>query len=116
MLRLMLKSKIHGATITDANLAYEGSITIDQDFLEEVGILPYEQVRISNINNGERLETYVIPGRRGTGEVCLNGPAARKAVIGDRIVIFCYSYFDEKEMLTYKPRIIKLGSKNKRIG
>lgn len=115
MLRLMLKSKIHGATITDANLAYDGSITIDQEFLDAVGILPYEQVMVSNINNGERFETYVIPGERGAGGVCLNGPAARKGVIGDRIVIFCYSYFDEDELITYKPRIIKLGSKNKRI-
>ncbi|MEK6577069.1 MAG: aspartate 1-decarboxylase [Nitrospirota bacterium] len=115
MLRLMLKSKIHGATITDANLAYEGSITIDQEFMEAVGIIPYEQVMISNINNGERFETYAIPGERGKGGVCLNGPAARKGVTGDRIVIFCYSYYDEKEIFTYKPKIIKLGPKNKRI-
>ncbi|HLF85710.1 MAG TPA: aspartate 1-decarboxylase [Nitrospiria bacterium] len=115
MLRLMLKSKIHGATITDANLAYEGSVTIDQEFMDAVGILPYEQVMISNINNGERFETYAIPGERGGGGVCLNGPAARKGVTGDRIVIFCYSYYDEREINTYKPKIIKLGPKNKRI-
>jgi len=114
MLRLMLKSKIHGATITDANLAYEGSVTIDQEFMDTVGILPYEQVMISNINNGERFETYAIPGERGKGGVCLNGPAGRKGVTGDRLVIVCYSYYHEKEMFTYTPTIIKLGPKNKR--
>ena len=116
MLRLMLRSKIHRATITDANLEYEGSLTIDEELLKAAGILPYEQVMVSNLNNGERFETYVIPsGRRGDGGICLNGPTARKGVIGDRIVIFCYEYYNEQELKTYKPTIIKVDEKNRLI-
>lgn len=113
MLREMLRSKIHRATVTDANLSYEGSITIDEELIETAGILPYEQVMISNLNNGERFETYVIPGQRGSGQVCLNGPTARKAVVGDKIVIFCYEYYNEEELKTYKPKIIIVDEKNK---
>ena len=115
MLRLMLRSKIHRATITDANLDYEGSLTIDQELLSAAGILPYEQVMVSNLNNGERFETYVIPGNRGSGTICLNGPTARKGVIGDRIVIFCYEYYNEQGLKTFKPTIIKLDEKNRMI-
>jgi len=116
MLRLMLRSKIHRATVTDANLDYEGSLTVDENLLEAAGILPYEQVMVSNINNGERFETYVIPsGKRGSGVICLNGPTARKGVIGDRVVIFCYEYFNEQELKTYKPMIIKVDDKNRLI-
>ena len=113
MLREMLRSKIHRATVTDANLSYEGSITIDEELIETAGILPYEQVMISNLNNGERFETYVIPGQRGSGQVCLNGPTARKAVAGDKIVIFCYEYYNEEELKTYKPKIIIVDEKNR---
>ena len=114
MMRLMLRSKIHRATITDANLGYEGSLTIDEELLKAAGILPYEQVMVSNLNNGERFETYVIPsGRVGDGVICLNGPTARKGVIGDRIVIFCYEYYNEQELKTYKPTIIKVDEKNR---
>ena len=112
MLRLMLRAKIHRATVTDANLAYEGSLTIDEALIETAGILPYEQVMVSNLNNGERFETYVIPGRRNSGIICLNGPTARKGLAGDRIVIFCYEYFNEQELKKYKPVIVKVDEKN----
>src|SRR5512135_3067003 len=82
MLRLMLRSKIHRATVTDSNLEYEGSLTVDPDLIEAAGMLPYEQVSVSNLNNGERFETYVIPGKRGSGELVLNGPTARKGAKG----------------------------------
>jgi aspartate 1-decarboxylase len=111
----MLRSKIHRATVTDANLDYEGSLTIDEELLLSAGILPYEQVMISNLNNGERFETYVIPGKRGSGTVCLNGPTARKGVIGDRIVIFCYEYYNEQELKAYKPTIVRVDEKNRMI-
>ncbi|MBI5193810.1 MAG: aspartate 1-decarboxylase [Nitrospirae bacterium] len=112
MLRKMLRAKIHRATVTDANLSYEGSITIDEDLIEAAGILPYEQVMVSNLNNGERFETYVILGQRGSGQVCLNGPTARKALSGDKIVIFCYESYSEEELKTYKPKIIIVNEKN----
>lgn len=101
------------ARVTDSNLEYEGSITIDEDILKEAGILPYEQVMVSNLNNGERFETYVIPGKKG--EICLNGPTARKGVVGDRIIIFCYEYMDSEEASNHKPKIIKLNEENKII-
>jgi aspartate 1-decarboxylase len=113
MLRYILRAKIHIATVTESNLSYEGSITIDEKILEKAEILPYEQVLISNFNNGERFETYVIPGKRGSGEICLNGPTARKGINGDKIVIFCYGVVEEKEMKRFKPKIIILDEKNK---
>src|SRR5512134_50780 len=106
MLRLMLRSKIHRATVTDANLEYEGSLTVDPVLLETAGILPYEQVSVSNLNNGERFETYVIPGKRGAGEMVLNGPTARKGTKGDKVIVFCYEYYNEQELKDFKPRII----------
>ena len=112
MPRLMLRSKIHRATVTDANLDYDGSLTIDEALIEAAGILPYEQVMVSNLNNGERFETYVIPGMRGSGVICLNGPTARMGVIGDRIVIFCYEYYNEQELKRYQPTIIAVDEKN----
>jgi aspartate 1-decarboxylase len=115
VLRLMLRAKIHRATVTDANLDYEGSLTLDEELLSAAGILPYEQVMISNLNNGERFETYVIPGKRGSGMICLNGPTARKGVVGDRIVIFCYVYYNEQELKTYQPTIIKVDEKNRML-
>jgi aspartate 1-decarboxylase len=113
MLRCILRAKIHMATVTESNLSYEGSLTLDGEILKKAGILPYEQVMVSNLNNGERFETYVIPGRRG--EVCLNGPTARKGVVGDKIIIFCYSYVENSKMKGFKPKIILLGEKNKVI-
>lgn len=111
MLRCILRAKIHIATVTESNLTYEGSITIDAAILKKAGILPYEQVMISNLNNGERFETYVIPGRKG--EVCLNGPTARKGIVGDRIIIFCYSYVEDSKLKGFKPKIVLLNEKNK---
>ena len=115
MLRCMLKAKIHMATVTESNLEYEGSITIDEVILKKVGILPYEQVMVSNLNNGERFETYAIPGRGGSGEICLNGPTARKGMVGDKVIIFCYGYFEEKTLKNFKPTILRLGAGNKII-
>jgi aspartate 1-decarboxylase len=113
MLRCMLRTKIHMATVTESNLAYEGSITIDETILKKAGILPFEQVMISNMNNGERFETYVITGKKGSGEICLNGPTARKGVVGDKVIIFCYSYFADLKTRNHSPKIIKLDGQNK---
>ena len=109
----MLRAKIHMATVTESNLQYEGSITIDEVILEKAGILPYEQVMISNVNNGERFETYVIPGEKHSGEICLNGPTARKGIVGDKVIIFCYGYFENSGLKNFSPRIVKLGTDNK---
>lgn len=113
MLRLMLRSKIHRATVTDSNLEYEGSLTVDPVLLEAAGMLPYEQVAVSNLNNGERFETYLIPGKRGSGDMCLNGPTARKGAKGDKIIVFCYEYFNEQELKTYAPTIVLVDDRNK---
>lgn len=113
MLRCMLRTKLHMATVTESNLAYEGSITIDEALLKKAGILPYEQVMISNMNNGERFETYVISGKKNSGEICLNGPTARKGVVGDKVIIFCYSYLEDSKAKALKPKIIKLDSNNR---
>lgn len=112
MLRLMLRSKIHRATVTDANLEYEGSITIDEELMEAAALHPYEQVAVSNLHNGERLETYVIPARRHSGIVCLNGPAARKGTKGDKIIIFNYAMCSEEEIKGHAPKIIRVDEKN----
>lgn len=110
MLRCILRAKIHSATVTESNLSYEGSITIDEAIVKKAGMLPYEQVMISNLNNGERFETYVIPGKKG--EICLNGPTARKGIVGDKIIIFCYGYFEDDKLKGFKPTIIRLDEKN----
>jgi len=113
MLRCMLRAKIHMATITESNIAYEGSITIDEAILKNAGMLPYEQVMISNVNNGERFETYIIPGKKNSGKICLNGPTARKGVVGDKIIIFCYGYFEESEIQDFNPQIVHVDAKNR---
>ena len=112
MLRCFLQSKIHMATVTESNLAYEGSITVDREIMDLAGILPYEQVMISNLNNGERFETYMIPGRPGSHEFCLNGPTARKGVVGDKIIIFSYCWLGEQEIKGFAPVIVKLDGNN----
>lgn len=112
MLRQMLRAKIHRASVTDACLEYEGSLTVDEDLLDAAGILPYEMVMISNLNNGERFTTYAIAGRRGSGDVVLNGPTARKGVVGDKIIIFCYEFYGEDEAKRHRPRIIQVDEKN----
>ena len=97
MQRFMLKSKIHRATVTDADLHYEGSISIDEKLLEEAAMVPYEKVEIYDVNNGERFSTYIIKGKRNSGTICLNGAAARKVAKGDLIIIATYVLVDEKE-------------------
>ncbi len=102
----VVKSKIHMVTITDANLHYVGSITIDEDLMDAANIIANEKVQIVNINNGERFETYVIKGKRGSCEICLNGPAARKAAVGDVVIIISYASMDFEEAKTFQPKII----------
>jgi len=109
----MLRAKIHQATVTDSNILYEGSLTIDQTLLDATGIKPYEQVRVSNLNNGERFETYVIPGERDSGIICLNGATARKGTKGDVIIIFSYCFCNEDEMKDFSPVIIRLDKNNR---
>jgi aspartate 1-decarboxylase len=115
MLRQMLRAKIHRATVTEACLEYEGSITVDEDLLDAAGILPYELVMISNLNNGERFTTYAMAGRRRSGEVVLNGPTARKGVVGDKVIIFCYEFYGEDEAKRHQPRVILVDEKNKMV-
>ena len=106
MLIQVMKSKIHRVKITQAELHYVGSITIDKTLLEEADIIPNEKVQVVNINNGERLETYVIEGEAGSGEVCLNGPAARLAQVGDTVIIISYGSLDKVEAKNFTPRVI----------
>lgn len=112
MLRSFLRAKIHMAKVTEANLLYEGSISIDTELLELAKIMPYERVWISNMNNGERFDTYVIPAPRGSKTIGLNGPAAKKASVGDRIVIFSYGYLTEEEIPLHAPKVIVLDETN----
>ena len=102
----VVKSKIHRVSVTAANLNYVGSIAIDEDLMDAANIITGEKVQVVNINNGERLDTYVIKGRRGSGEICMNGPAARKVVVGDIILIVAYAWMDFEEAKTFKPRIV----------
>lgn len=103
------------ATVMDSNITYEGSLTVDELILNAAGIKPYEQVMVSNLNNGERFETYVIPGVKNSGVICLNGPTARKGTIGDKIIVFCYEYYTEDEMSDFSPKIVRLDEKNRII-
>lgn len=102
----VVKSKIHRVTITEADLNYIGSITIDADLMDAANIIENEKVQIVNINNGERLETYVITGQRGSGQVCMNGPAARRVAVGDIVIIISYASMDMEEARTFKPTLI----------
>ena len=111
-MRMMLKSKIHRATVTDANINYEGSITIDRKLMKEADILPYEQVHVLNINNGARFTTYAIEGGEGSGEICLNGAAARLAVKGDLVIILTYTQIPEEQLKNYRPKIVLVNEKN----
>lgn len=113
MLIEIVKSKIHRAVVTAAELHYIGSITIDEDLMDASGIIENEKVQVVNINNGERLETYVIKGKRGSGEVCLNGPAARKVQPGDIIIIIAYAFMDAEKAKTFTPAIIFPDKGNK---
>ena len=102
----MLKGKIHRATVTQAELDYVGSITVDIELLEEAGIREYEMVQIVDIDNGNRFETYTIAGERGSGMICLNGAAARKCIVGDTVIIISYAMMDFEEAKTFKPKVI----------
>jgi aspartate 1-decarboxylase len=106
MLIEIVKSKIHQAKVTEANLYYVGSISIDEDLMDAANLIANEKVQIVNINNGERIETYVIKGERGSGQICLNGPAARKCVVGDIIIIMSYALMDFEEAKFFKPFVI----------
>jgi aspartate 1-decarboxylase len=106
MLLTIHKSKIHRATVTEANLNYVGSITIDQDLLDAANLLEGEKVQIVNNNNGERIETYIIPGERGSGVICLNGAAARRAEVGDIVIIIAYAFMTPEEAKDYKPATV----------
>jgi len=109
----MLKSKIHRARVTEANLYYEGSITVDEELLEKADILPGEKVEVFNLNNGLRLETYAIKGKAGSGIICLNGPSARGACPGDEIIIVTYISIDDKEARSILPKIVKVDERNR---
>jgi aspartate 1-decarboxylase len=106
MLVNMMRAKLHRLTITEANLNYIGSITLDPLLIEAAGLLEGERVQIVNVNNGERLETYIITGERGTGEVCLNGPAARRVQVGDVIIVIAYGMMDLEEAKDFKPTVL----------
>ncbi|NLJ56508.1 MAG: aspartate 1-decarboxylase [Firmicutes bacterium] len=112
MWRTMCKSKIHRATVTDANLNYEGSITIDAELMEKADILAYEKVQVVNNHNGARLETYVIRGERGSGIICLNGAAARLVQPGDVIIIISYAQYSPEELQDFKPKLVFVDEKN----
>ncbi|MBE6246283.1 MAG: aspartate 1-decarboxylase [Bacteroidales bacterium] len=106
MLLEVLKSKIHRVSVTEANLNYIGSITIDEDLVEAAGLYENEKVTIVNINNGERVDTYVIKGERGSGKICLNGAAARKFEVGDLVIIMAYAQMTPEEASTFKPKVV----------
>lgn len=109
----ILKSKIHRATVTEANVHYVGSITIDEDLMNAAGLCEYEQVHIADVDNGSRLITYVIAGEKGKGDICLNGAAARLINVGDRIIIMSYCQLTKTELKTHKPKIVFVDEKNK---
>ena len=113
MIYTMMHGKIHRATVTESNLNYVGSITIDADLLDAAGILPGEKVQIVNNNNGARLETYTIKGKRGSGEICLSGAAARCALQGDIVIIIAYAQMDEAEAKALEPKVVLVDGNNK---
>jgi len=109
----VMKSKIHRAVVTEADLNYIGSITVDMDLLEAANLLPNEKVQVVNCNNGERLETYTIPGKRGSGVICLNGPAARKVAVGDVVIIIGYAHMDFEEAKGFEPSVVFPDEQNR---
>lgn len=111
----ILKSKIHRVTVTEANLDYIGSITIDEALMEAANIIPNEKVQVVDVNNGERIETYVIKGERGSGCVCLNGPAARKVAVGDIVIIMSYALMDFEEAKSFKPAVVFPDTRTNRL-
>lgn len=112
MFRILCKSKIHRAIVTDANLNYEGSLTLDPLLMEAAGLFPFEQVHVLNLNNGERFETYLIEGERGSGTVCVNGAAARLVQIGDPVIVLAYAFVPEEELPQFEARIVFVDGEN----
>ena len=111
-----MKSKIHRARVTGTELHYEGSLTLDPYLMERAAILPWEQIQVVNVNNGERLETYVIPGKEsGNGEVVLNGPAARRGEVGDEVIIISYGHLEEAQARGYTPTVVRVDEKNRPV-
>lgn len=115
MIRQMLKSKIHRATVTDANVDYEGSITIDEQLMDEANLIQYEKVLLANITNGTRLETYVITGKRGSGVICANGAAALYNKVGDKILIMSFCGLPERDAKRHRPRLINVDAQNRPV-
>jgi aspartate 1-decarboxylase len=115
MIRQLLKSKIHRATVTEANIDYVGSITIDPDLMEPADIVPYEKVLVADVDNGARLETYAIEGPRGSGVVCMNGAAARLVTKGDKVIIMSFADYDEDEVKRHRPRVVFVDDDNRPI-
>ncbi len=113
MIRVIMKSKIHGATVTEANLRYTGSITIDKNLLKSSDIYPFERVQIVNLNNGTRVETYVLEGQAGSGTICMNGAAARWAEVGDKVIIISYGLMSKAEIRRHSPRVVFVDDKNR---
>lgn len=109
----MFKSKIHRAIVTQAELYYEGSLTVDADLLDAADLLDYEKVAVVNVNNGERFETYVIPGERGSGVICLNGAAARRGAVGDEVIIISYAAMTNEEAQAHKPTVVHVDKRNR---
>ena len=112
MIRIFLRSKIHRATVTEANLDYEGSITIDRYLMNAAGLLPFEKVEIYNVTSGARFETYVIEGEAGKGEICINGAAAHLASVGDKVIIACYGLLHDGQTLDHKPKLVFVDESN----
>lgn len=112
MQRHLFKSKIHRATITQADLNYVGSLTVDEDLMDAADFLPYEKVSVVNVTNGERIETYVIPGTRGSGVICLNGAAARRGSPGDLVIIMTYAVIDDREARDFRPTVVHVDRRN----
>ncbi len=108
----ILRGKIHRATVSDANIDYEGSITLDASLMEAARILPYQEVEVWDVTNGERLQTYAVAGPRRSGVVCLNGAAARKVQVGDLVIVAAYGWLDENEALQYEPSIVRVDERN----
>lgn len=113
MIHIFCKSKIHKLTVTKAKLYYEGSLTLDEDLLDAAGIRVGEKVEVLNLNNGTRLETYAIKAKRGSGCVCLNGPAARSGCVGDKIIVLYYCLLDDRELKNARMKVIKVNERNK---
>lgn len=111
----ILKSKVHRATVTEANIDYVGSLTMDLDLMEAANMIEHEKIQVVNVNNGERIETYLIKGERGSGIICLNGPAARKAVVGDIVIIISYALMDFELAKTFKPTVIFPNATNRLV-